>query len=258
MRKSLLLCVFLFAGCSGVKNAGTTGTGGTPQNAVVSGPYSAVATSTKNGTSTSVYANLSMQSSSSFSGSQNTLVCPGNDPSNCTGDDPPTTTYTLTGTVSGNNVQITLQFTNATGADTVTLTGTVNGTTLSGNYTDSQGDSGTWTATQSSSVGGTYNGSVNSIPNPSPISPTLSVLITEAQSPALTGSASVTNSVCFATLDFSQGMAIGGAFTLTDTTKDVFVLGVPAGSNTYNVYYQIGSSAIACAGDYGSGTFTLQ
>jgi hypothetical protein len=44
----------------------------------------------------------------------------------------------------------------------------------------------------------------------------------------------------------------------SDTTKDVFIIGVPAGSNTYNVYYQVGASAIACAGDFGTGAFTLQ
>lgn len=256
MKKILLLCVFFTVGCSGVKNAGTTG--GTTQNAVISGPYSAVATSTKNNTVTNVYTNLSMQGSSSFSASQNTLVCPGNDPSNCTGDNPPTTTFTLNGTVSGNNVQITLQFTNASGADTVTLTGTVSGTTLSGSYTDSQGDAGTWTATLNGSVAGTYNGTVNSTPNPQQTAPTISALITEGQNSTLTGSASVTNSLCYTTLDFSQGMAIGGAFTLIDTTKDVFILGVPAGSKTYNVYYQVGSTATACAGDFGTGTFTLQ
>jgi hypothetical protein len=252
VKRILLLFAAFSVGCSGVKDAGLSG--GTTQNAVISGPYSAVATSTVNNTT----ANLSMQGSTSFSASQNTLVCPGNMAANCTGDDPPTVVYTLSGTVSGNNVQIRLQFNNASGADTVTLTGTVNGTTLGGSYTDSQGDSGTWTATLSGSVSGTYNGSVNSTPNPQPIAPTVSALITEGQNSSLTGSASVANSLCFASLDFSQGTAIGGAFTLTDTTKGVFILGVPVGSNTYNVSYQVASSAIACAGDYGTGTFTLQ
>ncbi len=256
MKRILLVCAFLSAGCSGVKNAG--GTGGNVQNAVISGPYSAVATSNKGNGVINVYANLAMQGSSSFSASPNTLVCPGNAPANCTGDNPPTTTYTLTGTVNGNNLQITLQFINQSGTDTVTLNGTVSGTTLSGTYTDSQGDSGTWTATQSGSLTGTYNGSVNSTPNPLQTAPTISALITEGQNSTLTGSAAVTNSPCYVTLDFSQGMAIGGAFTLTDTAKDVTIVGLPVGSNTYSVYYQVGSSAIACAGDFGTGTFTLQ
>ncbi|HEV2102187.1 MAG TPA: hypothetical protein VGR58_05355 [Candidatus Acidoferrum sp.] len=256
MRKILLFCAFFAAGCSGVKNAGSSG--GTTQNANISGPYSAVATSSRNGATTNVYANLSMQSSSSFSASQNTLVCPGNLAVNCTGDNPPLVAYTMTGTVNGNNVQITLQFNNASGPDTVTLTGAVSGTTLSGSYTDSQGDAGTWLATLAGSVSGSYSGSINSTPNPQPISPSISALITEGQNFALTGSASVTNSLCFVSLDFSQGTAIGGAFTLTDTTKDVFILGVPTGSNNFNVYYQVGSSATACAGDFGTGTFTLQ
>ena len=256
MRKILLFCAFFAVGCSGLKNAGTSG--GTTQNAVISGPYSAVATSTANGTTTNVYANLSMQGSSSFSASQNTLVCPGNLAANCTGDNPPTVVYTLTGTVNGNNVQITLQFNNASGPDTVTLTGTANGTTLSGSYTDSQGDAGTWRATLAGSVSGSYSGSVNSTPNPQPLAPSVSASITEGQNFALTGSATVTNSLCFVSLDFSQGLAIGGAFTVTDTTRGVSILGVPAGSNTYNVSYQLDSSAIACAGDFGTGTFSLQ
>ena len=115
MRKILLLCAFLTAGCSGVKNVG--GTGGTAQNAVVSGPYSAVATSNKGNGVTNVYTNLSIESSSSFSASRSTLVCPGNIPGNCIANTP----TTLSGTVNGNNLQITLQFTNASGPDTVTL-----------------------------------------------------------------------------------------------------------------------------------------
>ena len=252
MRKILLLCAFLAAGCSGAKNAG--GTGGSPQNAAVSGPYSAVATSSKGNGATNVYANLSMQGSGSFSANADTLVCPANIPGNCIADNSPS----LAGTVNGNNLQITLQFTNASGPDTVTLKGTISGTTLSGSYTDSQGDAGTWTATLSSSLTGTYNGSVNSTPNPLQTAPTISAQITEGQNSALTGSAAVSNSPCYVSLDFSQGLAIGGAFTLTDTTKDVTIVGLPAGSNTYNIYYQVGASAIACAGDYGTGTFTLQ
>jgi hypothetical protein len=261
MKNVMLVLALMLTGCSGLKNTssgGSGGTGGTVQNATVSGPYSAVATSTKNNGTTSVYANLVTQSSTSFSATQNTLVCPGNAPLNCTGDDPPTLAYTLTGTVSGNNVQITLQFDNANGADTATLAGTVNGTNMSGTYTDTQGDAGTWTATQNNSLSGSFSGSVNSTPNPLQIAPTITALITEGQNYALTGSATVSNSPCFVTLDFSGGTAIGGAFTLNDTTKNVFILGVPTGTKTYSVYYQVGSPAPACAGDYGTGTFTAQ
>lgn len=252
MKKILLLCAFLLAGCSGAKNTG--GTGGNVQNAVVSGPYSAVATSSKGNGTVNVYANLSMQGSGSFSASTEPMVCPTNNPANCA----QVTAVTLTGTVSGNNVQITLQFTNQSGTDTVTLMGTISGTTLSGTYSDSQGDAGTWTATQSGSLTGTYSGSVNSTPNPLQTAPTITAQITEGQNSTLTGSATVSNSPCYVTLDFSQGLAIGGAFTVTDTTKSVTILALPAGSNAFSVYYQVGSSAIACAGDFGAGTFTLQ
>lgn len=258
MKKILLFCAFLSAGCSGVKDAGGTGgTGGTTQNASISGPYTAVATSTKGNGTTNLYANLSMQSTTSFSASQSTLVCPGNVPQDCIGDSS-SSTVTLTGTVNGNNVQMTVQFTNQNGSDTVTLSGTANGTSLSGSYTDTQGDAGSWTATPAGSLSGTYNGTINSTPNPLPTSPTLSALLTEDQSFDLTGSASVSNSPCFTTLDFSQGSVIGGAFLVTDTTKDVTVEGLPAGSGTFTVFYQVGSSAPICSGDYGTGTFTIQ
>jgi hypothetical protein len=259
MKKLLLVCALFAAGCSGVKNTGTSGgTGSTTQNATISGPYNAVATSSKGNGTTNIYANLSMQSTTSFSASPSTLVCPANVPQNCIGDSS-SSTVTLTGTVNGNNVQMTIQFTNQNGSDTVTLSGATNGTSLSGTYTDSQGDAGSWTATpSSSSVSGTYNGTVNSTPNPSQTAPTLSALLTEGQSFNLTGSASVSNSLCFTSLDFSQGAVIGGAFTVTDTTKDVSIGAVPTGSKTYSVFYQIGSSAAACSGDYGTGTFTLQ
>jgi hypothetical protein len=258
MKKVLILCACLAAGCSGVQDRGlTSGTGTSTQGASVSGPYTVVATSTKGNGNTNVYANLSAQSTTSFSASSSTLVCPGNVPQNCIGDGSGST-VTLTGTVSGTSIQIVVQFTNQNGPDTLTLSGGANGTTLSGSYSDTQGDAGSWTATLSGSLSGTYNGSVNSTPNPSPTAPALSVLLTEDQSLNLSGSASVSNSLCFTSLDFSQGSVIGGAFTVTDTTKDVVIGAVPTGSGTFSVFYQIGSSAPICSGDYGTGTFTIQ
>src|SRR6202008_4554755 len=111
---------------------------------VVSGPYSAVLTSTKGNGTTNVYTNLVTQSSTSFYATNSTLVCRANIPSNCLGDNAPTLSYTLTGTVSGNSVQITSDFTTTSGADTTTLVGTVSGTSISGSYTDTLGDAGTW------------------------------------------------------------------------------------------------------------------
>jgi hypothetical protein len=258
---ALVLCV---AGCSGGNSASTGGTP-TPQNAVVTGPYSAVITSTKGNGTTNVYTNLVSQSSTSFYGTNNTLVCQGNIPNNCSGDDAPILSYTLTGTISGTNVQVTFSFSTTSGTDTATLVGTVNGTSMSGTYSDTLGDAGTWTATQPASLTGTYTGSVNSSVSPLTIAPTITATITEGQNYALTGTATVANSPCFTTLNFTsnstyQSIAIGGALTVWDTTNNVFIMALPTGGNSFAVQYQVGSPApvAACAGDYGTGTFIKQ
>jgi hypothetical protein len=53
-------------------------------------------------------------------------------------------------------------------------------------------------------------------------------------------------------------LAIGGAFTLTDSTNSVVIIGVPSGAKTLSIGYQVGSSGPACAGDQGTGTLTIQ
>jgi hypothetical protein len=53
-------------------------------------------------------------------------------------------------------------------------------------------------------------------------------------------------------------LAIGGAFTLRDTTNDVVIVAVPSGATTFNIAYQVGSSASVCVGDHGTGTLAIQ
>jgi hypothetical protein len=260
LKSTLLIFVLLLAGCSQLDKALGIGGGGggTPKNATVSGGYTIVATSTKNNGTTNVYVNISMQTSASLAGTPNTLVCQGNIVTNCVGNDPPAATDTFIGTVSGNNVQIDLSYPNAQGNDTITLTGTVSGTSISGTYTDSQGDAGTWTATQSSSAAGTLSGTINSSLNPLTIPVTVTMVTMEGQNSALTGMATLTNWTCFASLNLSTGLEIGGAFTLSDNTNHFVITAVPSGTKTFNVEYQVGSSAPACAGDRGTGTLTIQ
>src|SRR5215469_9071791 len=74
----------------------------------------------------------------------------------------------------------------------------------------------------------------------------------------LTGTATLQNWTCFASLNFSTGLAIGGAFILSDTINDVVIVAVPSGATTFNIAYQVGSSASVCAGDHGTGTLTIQ
>jgi hypothetical protein len=260
VKSTFLVLVLFLAGCSeldkalGIGNGG----GGTPKNATVSGSYAIVANSTKNNGATNVYVNIAMQSSASLAGTANTLVCQGNVVTNCVGNDPPVATDAFVGTVSGNNVQINLSYSNAQGNDTITLTGTVSGTSISGTYTDSQGDAGTWTATQSSSPAGTLSGTINSTLNPLTIPVTMTMMTMEGQNSALTGTATLLNWTCFASLNLSTGFEIGGAFTLSDSTHDFVITAVPSGTKTFNVAYQVGSSATACAGDHGTGTLTIQ
>jgi hypothetical protein len=260
VKSTLLLAVVLLTGCSSLEKVLGIGGGGggTPKNATVSGPYTVVVTSTKNNGTISVYVNIAMPSGTALSGTPNTLVCQGNVVANCVGNDPPVSTDTFIGTVSGNNVQISLSYPNTQGTDTVTLTGTVSGKSISGTYTDSQGDGGTWTATQSSSPAGTLSGTINSTSNPLTIPPTLTAVISEGQNFALTGTATIQNWPCFASLNFSSGMAIGGALTLGDSANNVLIIGVPSGAKTFSIEYRVGSSAPACSGDMGTGTLTMQ
>jgi len=250
----------LLAGCSQLDKALGIGGGGggTPKNATVSGGYTIVANSTKNNGTTNVYVNVTMQSSASLSGTPNTLVCQENTVTNCVGNDPPAATDTFIGTVSGNSVQINLSYSNAQGNDTITLTGTVSGTSISGTYTDSQGDAGTWTATQSSSPAGTLSGTINSSLNPLTIPVTITMVTTEGQNSALAGTATLLHWTCFTSLNLSTGLEIGGAFTLSDDTNHVVIIAVPSGTKTFSVEYEVGSSAPACAGDRGTGTLTMQ
>ena len=253
----LLVFVLLLGGCSELDKAlGIGSGGGSPKNATVSGAYTVVETSTKNSAVTNVYVDIAMQSGTSLAGTSSTLVCPGNVIANCIGNDPPSVA-TFVGTVSGNSVQILLSYPNAQGTDTVTLTGAVSGTSISGTYTDSQGDAGTWAATQSSSPAGTISGTINSTVNPLTIPPTITVMTTEGQNSALTGTATVQNWTCYMSLNFSTGLVIGGAFTLSDPTNNVAFVAVPSGTGSFNVAYQVGKSALRCAGDHGTGTLVL-
>jgi hypothetical protein len=250
-----LIFILSLSGCSQVDKAlGIGGGGGSPKNATVSGAYTVVATSTKNSAVTNVYVNVAMQSGTSFEATSSALVCPGNVIANCVGNDPPASTATFVGTVTGNSVQILLSYPNAQGTDTITLAGAVSGTSISGSYTDSQGDAGTWTATESSSPAGALSGTINSTVNPLTIPPTITVVTTAGQNSALTGTATIQNWTCYMSLNFSTGLVIGGAFTLSDTTNDIVFVAVPSGTGSFNVAYQVGSSAPNCAGDHGTGT----
>jgi hypothetical protein len=64
----------------------------------------------------------------------------------CKGGDALHIPITPSGTLSGADVTMMISFPSTVGADIVTMVGSATGTSLAGTYSDSLGDSGTWTA----------------------------------------------------------------------------------------------------------------
>ena len=138
----------------------------------------------------------------------------------------------------------------------MSLVGSAADTSLVGTYTDTQGDAGTWTGSIASPLTGSYSGTFNSTANPLPIAPTILISLTQDATVNLTGTGMIANSPCFGSLTFS-GQAIGGAFSLTDTTNMVHLTVVPTGSN-FSFSYTSDSRGPSCAGDSGLGQLTNQ
>ena len=161
---------------------------------------------------------------------------------------------TPSGTVSGASVTMMISFPSTAGADTVTMVGTATGINLTGSYTDSLGDAGTWAASAASSLGGNYDGTFNSTPNPLPIAPTILIALTQDASFHLSGTATILNSLCISSLALS-GQAIGEAFSLTDAANKAHIIALPTG-NSFTFSYKFEPTAASCAGDFGRGVVT--
>lgn len=142
------------------------------------------------------------------------------------------------------------------GADTVTMVGTATGTNLAGTFTDSLGDTGTWTASSISPLSGNYNGTYNSTSNPLPIAPTILMTLAQDASFNLTGTATITSSPCVSSLALS-GQAIGEALSLTDAASKAHIIALPTGNN-FTFSYNFEPAAAGCAGDFGRGVVTNQ
>ena len=235
-----------FGGCGGGSQAPLTAPAPVSQNATVSGQYSLVLTSTNGRGTIHIYTNIT-QTGKTFAGATDTLVCPSNDLSQCQGQG------ASSGAVSGANVTIIISFPSAGQADTVTMVGTA-GISLAGTYTDSLGDAGTWTASPTSSLSGTYNGTFNSTSNALSIAPAILISLAQDASFHLTGAATITNSPCITSLNLA-GVAIGGAFSLTDATSKANIIALPTDSG-FIFSYTFEPSAPSCAGDFGRGTLT--
>jgi hypothetical protein len=256
----ILLTAAFFAGCGG--GSSTSPMTPSTQNASVIGQYNLVLTSGGGHDTTSIYANFT-QTGATFTGGANTLVCPSNDPSQCKQD-----SVTSNGTVSGTDVTIVVSFPGQNGTTTVNMVGSATGTgALNGNYTDSLGDAGTWTASAATSMFAPatvidFTGTFNSTSSPLSIPPSISVELGRDPSSltnfSLTGTASVMNSPCITSLTLS-GQAIGAAFNVTDAVNKVDIIALPSlsSANSFNFSYKFEPTATSCPGNYGSGVLTV-
>jgi hypothetical protein len=254
--KKILLFALLATGCGGASTPTPTPTPQLVPDAIVTGQYSLVLTSTNGHGTTNVYTNFT-QAAKTFTGAANTLVCPLNDVLQCNGNDAQATSISPTGTVSGANVTIMISFPTAAGADTVSMVGTAAGANpvnLAGTYTDSQGDAGNWTGSPVGFYSGSYSGTFNLTVDPLPIAPTILLTLTQNDSFNLTGTAMITSLPCINSLTLS-GQAIGGAFSLTDTANKAHITAVPTASN-FTFSYHFDTTAPSCAGDFGQGALT--
>jgi hypothetical protein len=223
------------------------------QDATVTGQYNLALKSTNGRGTTTIYTNFT-QSGRTVTGAANTLVCPSNDLSQCEGDNSSVISITSSGTVKGADVTLMISFPKTMGSDAVTMVGTATGTSLTGTYTDSLGDAGTWTASPAASLSGTFSGTFNSTLNPLSIAPTIMLTLTQDTNFKLTGTATILNSPCISSLTLS-GEAIGGAFTLTDAVSEAVVISLPTG-NSLTFSYKFGPTATSCPGDIGRGEVT--
>jgi hypothetical protein len=255
------------AGCGGGSEARPTTpavpTTPTAQNVSVTGQYNLVLTSTNGRGTTNIYTDFT-QTGTTFTGTANALVCPSNDLSQCKGGDAPVISITPSGTVSGANVTMMISFPSTAGADTVTMVGSATGTSLAGTYTDSLGDSGTWTASTAIHPFGPppgvfdYSGTFNSTANPLLIAPTISIELGQDASSNLTGRATIMNSPCISSLTLS-GQAIGDAFRVTDAASKASIIALPTlpTGNSFTFSYNFEPTAASCAGDFGRGVLTI-
>lgn len=250
--------VIVLDGCGGAPFSPSPAPSSPPsvtQNASVNGRFDIVLTSTSGRGTTFIYTNFT-QTEATFTGAENTIVCPIS-VSQCVGDDSPVVSIIPIGRVSGADVTIVIPFPGTTAADTLTMAGTAKGpgTDITGTYTDSLGDAGTFNAfAAGSGGGGTYSGTFNSTPNPLTIAPTILITLTEVHDGAfhLTGTATIMNSPCISSLTLS-GEAVGDALKLTDEVHKAHILVVPASRN-YIFSYSFEPDAPSCPGDFGNGT----
>ena len=262
--KRVLLFALLASGCGGGYQQPPTpvAPSETPpatQSSLLTGRYDIFLTSGNGHDPTSIFTNFTL-TGTTFMGAADSVVCTA-DLSQCAGNDSPVVSIIPSGTVNGADVAMTVTFPVASGADTVTMVGAATGpgNDISGTYTDSRGDAGTFSAFPSGVFFGgsdSHNGTFNSTPHPLPVAPTILITLTELHDAAfhLTGTADVSNSPCVSSLTLS-GEEVGDAIKLSDQAAKLHILIVPGATN-FIFSYRFDSDAPSCAGDFGLGMTT--
>ena len=243
-----MLCsaLFAFSGCSG---GSSSGGGNSPQNADVSGPWQATATSTSNPGINPVIVEANLADSGGTVSSTAFVVV-----NSCVSSD---ANSSVSGSVSVNSVKLTASYAGVS----VALTGTVSGSTITGTYTASGAcgsDSGTWTATKMPQINGNYSGNVFSNSNTTQAIPVTGSIVADT-SLKITGHASI-SSVCFNQFTLS-GTQIGGAgqFVGTDPQGDsisFLFISKDAAFGSIAGVYSVTAGPSSCTGDSGTGSMT--
>jgi hypothetical protein len=246
-----ILCSALFAlsGCGGGSSSSSSGGNPSPQNADVSGPWQATATSTSTPGVTPVIVEANLADSGGSLSSTAFVVV-----NSCVTSD---ANSKVSGSVHINAVSLTATYPGVT----VALTGTVSGSTITGTYTASGAcgnDSGTWIATKMPQINGNYSGNVFSNSNTTQAIPVTGSIVADA-SLNITGHASI-SSVCFNQFTLS-GTQIGGAgqFVGTDSQGDsisFLFISKDAAFGSIAGVYSVTAGPSSCTGDSGTGSLT--
>jgi hypothetical protein len=258
---ALIASVYGATGCGGGSSS-SAGSQSAPTSTaqVVQGKWTIHSTSTQGQSNTITLINFTDQGGGSFFAPQ-AIICSLSPTVVCQGSLVGQEVLTLQGSVTdGGGLSMSLLIQDASDASnscTITISGTLSGgTSMSGNYTGCQ-DAGTFTGVQNVSSTGTYVGSINSTVSPSPIAVGFSTSVTEGPDFALTGSASLTNSVCFSNLTFGPpSMAIGEGIFLQDTSHGIYAVALPS-EPAPNVGYAVTASQ-SCGTDQGQGQIKKQ
>jgi hypothetical protein len=265
----LFLCGVL-ASCGGTSGSisGNGGGGGNPPSNV-QGMWSVNTLSNSGNPPFVIYANLTQTGDSFFEAANSIVDCTpsGTDlEDDCQGGNGAMLVVTggggsadaINGTVtSTGEVQITLSLAACSPSVgcTVTATGNLSGSQMTGTYTSSAGDTGSFQATLQPSVSGTYTGSMTNLGGGLPMSMTLN--LTQNADYSLSGTATLTNCPVIQSFTIAQGNVIGGAVAITVPGLSNFPNNIPISFTPVgaDVAFQIVGSSSTC---FGSGNLTKQ